>query len=292
MGSFWKRDGKVIVDGSKRPIFCDTCPCGVPPDCYANVIAALRERQRVLDYVDAISVWPEVPDPKKTLAQCIAEVNSIAVGFLSGTYSGGSAATPNVHSDTYANGASDYCELYDLVKALVTTCTTGSATSEEKSLGFGVDSGGEEPWYEALNAALADFKYVGGQTPHTTASYIKYRWGNTKWEAEYCSSAYRVGIVSQTTHYSHVIRIFVGHYGEYEFSDCGFNMPAENTYGLVDTIDAGFTNVSESNFIGNQYDPSSGGPASYGGKRYTWYARGYGVLYRAYVLIDWTFKDP
>jgi len=167
VGSFWKLDGKVIVDGAKHPIFCETCPCDVTPDCYADVIAALRERQRVLDYVFSIDVWPEVPDPKKTLAKCIAETNKLAPYFVSGTYSGGSGE-PTMRSGSYANGAADFCELYVLIKALVETrvdpgegymssasATTYKGWSRSTSSFTAAKAGAEADWGEDPGGAMA-----------------------------------------------------------------------------------------------------------------------------------------
>jgi len=288
MWSFWLNDGKVVVDDAQHPIYCEECPCATEDDCYADVILAIRKRQTAMDR----DVWSEVPEPAKSLADCIEEVNAFAEKFISGTYTGGTGSYPALRTDSYASGAADFCELYELLKALVTSYHGTSAISEEKSIGFGQDSGGEEPWYEALDAALANFTYVGGATPKTTSSYIGYRWGNTSWEAEYVSSAYRLSVPTQPTTISHVIRAFVTHNGLDEYDDCGFDIPPLGQFGLVDTINAGFTNVVETNFIGNQYDASSGGYATYGGDRYTWYRRGYGTLYAAFVLIDWTFNDP
>jgi len=117
MSQFWRKNGSPGPIGNAKGalIRCTTCAC--EGTCYNSLIDAIIERQK------AANETPWTTPITKTLAECKTEVNRWSDQYLSGLWTGG-ASGPSWLSNTYANSATDFCELYTLVKAMV---TTGSA---------------------------------------------------------------------------------------------------------------------------------------------------------------------
>lgn len=155
MGSFWIKDGKIVMEGGKF-IVCDECPC-TEDDCYADVIAAIRERQGVVGR----TVW--AADAEKTIAQCVTETNAIAPSFLAGTYSGGASA-PTKRTSSYATGTTDFCDLYDLLCALTETVHTAWPSGGERMVGYSGPS-----YRNTLSEAMAAASTVYGYTRYGLA---------------------------------------------------------------------------------------------------------------------------
>jgi len=123
MSSLWTIDGalQLNADGSLiydtvTPLELCCCPC--------HIYNAIRQRQLAYGLTGA-SLIDNSGATSYTLSQLIAYVNSIATGFVNGTYSGG-ANEPTMMTSSYATGAADEDALLVLVKAMLQTkLTTG-----------------------------------------------------------------------------------------------------------------------------------------------------------------------
>lgn len=244
MGTLWISDGKIVIDDGKI-VVCDECPCG--DDCYADVIAAIRERQAAVDR----TVWDAAPSPDKSLADCITETNVLAPSFISGSYSGG-ASLPTMRTNSYATGAADFCVLYDLICALVTTVETFSTTSA-----------GEYPFEYVASQAIplwqanvSDSKEYSELIPIAQSQWARINYAGTASRYGRASlsqsGSLRTVFSGLTIHkmrlngfpssLSKSARIFLrpAAFQTYPYSGLGWHSLEQDAYSLIETVSAGF----------------------------------------------------
>lgn len=279
MATFWINLGKWVLCGGKFAVQ-GACPCG---DCYADVIAAIRERQ----IVAGRSQWPAVPDPEKTLGECIAEVNAMAPTFYQ-VYSWPTVALPVAWSSSYATGATDFCDLLDLIKALVTTYKTTTLDDWERGLG---EVTAWEQWDILQAAADAAFAYAGGgQFTETSYRHMSGPYAEGM-RAQVMVHGWRQHIGSEPAGPTPTVRWFAKHSGQTEWDTWGHTgVPtAANQY---EQVAQGHTV-----YLGEWISPWLGGdpytllpqpwPTWPGGSASV--TRGYGVCTGRFALIDWGF---
>lgn len=120
MDAWLSSTGDGVIDGDGALLLCADCPCAGGVDCQADVKAAIQERQAATGR----TVWTAEQAALKTLPECIDETNYLAVLFTLSPMTGGEYDAPTAVSGSYASGAADWCQLYDLLCALQVTFLT------------------------------------------------------------------------------------------------------------------------------------------------------------------------
>ena len=164
--SFWRKNGSPgpIGNAAGALIQCATCPC----ECYTDVVDAINERGSANDaaYTPIPYLTGGVP---WTLSELITKVNSLAPTYLDGVFPyGDTSIAPDTLSGTYATGATDYCDLLDRVKAMITKVIP--FTPDVSAL-YTKDSPSPEATIAAAVASCKSASWV-----ETTARYIESWW--------------------------------------------------------------------------------------------------------------------
>lgn len=239
--SFWMQDGKVIVaDGAV--IYCEDCPC--EQDCYADLIAAIRERQVAAE--SSILGENAIID----LYTAIQEVNFIAPKFIGPLWTGGEVNPPVMLTNSYADSAATFCELYDLVRAMTHTSGAGHYTYKRPyglayiGQGYGDNGAGYETKELATAYALADIHPTYWAYEHMAAWEILQLTGGERWAATISFQAFTISITNLPYSISRAVRCTMkyvapfnvwGPRGEPSWNDQGSGA-VENEYMYIDTL--------------------------------------------------------
>lgn len=304
MGTLWIKNGHLIIANGKF-VVCDTDPCTA--DCYTDVIAAIRERQGILGR----TVW--AADAEKTLAQCITEVNAIAPGynsagvavlpFIAGTYSGGASA-PTLRTSSYATGAADFCALYALVCALVTTkvpftssSSTGlfrwySSSSNVQWNGRASDASSSYDFSTLVSTAEANWSNAGGVGFGSNTYYaakVPKRSGINRSATinGYQQTLYVTGLATSTSRAARAFVRVAHDGGEGHFHALGYHSIGEDEYGLIASQSAGSWATwsltwPESGTL-SRPSPWPGDPVDSNATRHDFEVK------ERFLLVDWSF---